>query len=118
MEYERFSELHEKGQNILDRLFGLSDEELKKTIKIWLDKISEKYDHLFDDHASVTRTIHNEQAQSITVCCYDTIKINQLGIDLTHEHGNTASLLKFSNYFDICEFLSSEPVSFRINVEE
>ena len=91
---EEMVEKVKRGQKKFNKLYALSDAELKKLMASRYGQGHAK--HLFEgDNARITRTIVNEEPHSIKFEFYDAIEINWTGIHFIPEHGSRGTMMKF-----------------------
>jgi len=84
MDLSKMQENGVRGQKALDKLFQMTDKELKD----WLSKyitINDKEQFL--DSASVTRVIKDEQSYEIDLWFYDNVHIGWFGVSWKNEYG-------------------------------
>lgn len=86
---------HERAQTRLNKLFSLSDKELKELLSSKYGEES-SFKHILEgDNARITRVIIDEIPSSIKLDFYDSIMIDVTGIHFKPENGPKEQLVKF-----------------------
>lgn len=98
-DYKEFLERHKFGMPILEQLFKLNKDELKKKLQTICGHITLPEGLLKE--GSVEKTISNDVPKSIEVWYYDHISISPYGINYKPEHGNEKEIIAFNEHFKL-----------------
>ena len=97
-DYKEFLKRYDFGYPILEKLFKLNKDELKKKLQtICGDKLP---DGLLKE-GSVKKTISNDVPESIEIWFYDHISISAYGINYKPEHGTEKEIIAFNEHFKL-----------------
>lgn len=96
---EIIMEQYEIGYKIFEKIFQLSDKEIKEKLKsILKGNTKHDYSYILAD-GEVTRIIKNEKYKSIEISFYGSIEISSFGIYYHPEHGCQDKLVDFNEHF-------------------
>lgn len=97
---EEFQVQYETGYKVFEKLFQLSDKELKEKLKSIIGSDLDKWnDGILGNDSGVERKISNEKYKEITICFYDWISISPMGIYYHPEHGEARKMIEFNKHF-------------------
>ena len=95
-----FQEQYDTGYKVFEKLFVLSDKELKEKLKSIIgNDLSKWNDGILGKESGTKRIIQNEKYQEITICFYDHISITPFGIHYHPEHGEASKMIEFNKHF-------------------
>lgn len=90
---------YEIGYPTFEKLFKMSDVELKNILK---EFVNSPYDENFFKNADIEKTIYNGKYNQIKITFYDMIIISPFGIITKQEHSlNGEQVVKFNKYFKL-----------------
>jgi hypothetical protein len=96
MNIEKIKKQYEYGNKIFNKIFNLSDEQLKLKLK---DILNENYHYIIDNNSSIKRTIIDENPKKIEIINWDNLSIEWFGIDYIPENGVSKRIREFDKYF-------------------
>ncbi len=99
---EKIQEAYDTGYKVFEKLFPLTDKELKDKLK---NILGEKYtrinDGILGENSGVRKEIYNERYNKIVIEFYDWIEITAFGIDFHPEHGEAKNMISFNKNFTL-----------------
>jgi len=99
MDIQKLKEEYNIGQSIFEKLFNLSDKELKLKL---IDILGEdNHMSVLNNNCTITRVIKNEIPEYVLFEYYDSIKVDYKGVHLISEHGIELLPVKFNKYFKL-----------------
>jgi hypothetical protein len=95
-----FTKEWEVGYPHFEKLCKMNSKEIKDKLKSILSGLDIP-EHLFDDSAAVKIIISDDTYIGMEVWCYDHLSVSPFGITYIPEHGESRTVLKFTEHFVI-----------------